>query len=208
MPFYHEKPSEIIIRIIKEICKKTADFERNESLKFKGIKTAEAVHEILETYAYNETYYGPSETPLCDMSMVRDFIKATKYWWYRLSEEVRDSLSEDVRDEDEYFLTDLFKKVSDDFFEFDINGFLFASFCTPFMGYTRNNEPQQITRIKVFQIYDVEGSNYMFEIQLICDDDDDDVLFSSSHGFNEGERKLFSSVEEFCDILEILYISD
>lgn len=207
MSFYHEKPSEIIIRIIKEICEKTADFERNENLKFKDIKTAEAVHDILESYAYEGLCYGPSETPICDMSMVRDFIKATKYWWYRLSEEVRDSLSEDVRDEDEYTLKDLFDDDDDVFFEFDINGFLFASFCTPFMGYTRKNEPKQITRIKVFQVYDVESSNYMFEIQLIGDDDDD-VLFSSSHGFNEGERKLFTSVEDFCDILEMLYVSD
>jgi hypothetical protein len=204
------KPTNDAIQDIKEICEKTANFKHDENLKFQGIKTAEAVLDILKIYSMNGIHYGQLGNIEYDIIILEYFIKDTKDWWYKLSARVRMNLTDEFPNEYGFNLKDLFEFDDDDdgYFEFDENGFLFARFLSPFMGYTRNNEPQQITRIKVFQIYDVdvEGSNYMFEIQLIGDDDDN-VLFSSSHNFNEVERKLFTSVDEFCEILKMLYLS-
>jgi len=194
MSFKRDKPTKIMIRITKKICVMISEFENKETELF-SIKTARLALDTLEKYeqlqAYDSWNHGPSEFIISDISWLENFIKDALYWCYEISEEVRDKFE----------LEKLFEFKHDwTFFEFDENGILFARFCTPFMGNTKTDEPQQITRIKVFPIYDVKDFDNIFEIQLISDDDDN-VLFSSIHNFVEGERILFTSVDEFCAIL-------
>ena len=195
MSFEREKPTKIMIRITRKICVMISEFENKETELF-SIKTARLALDTLENYQQRNEYdcriRGPSKFIISDISWLENFIKDTLYLCYEISEDVRCKFD----------LEKLFEFKHDwTFFEFDENGFLFARFCTPFMGNTKIDEPQQITRIKVFPIYDIEDFINMFEIQLISDDDDD-VLFSSTHNFVEGERTLFTSVDEFCKILD------